>query len=382
MNVQFNPTNLKIARLAHDFSIAELGESVGKSRQYLARLEAGVDIPSISMSDLLAEQLDVTPDFFYNAAGRRLEDSAFHFRKLASTKTADKLGAIAKVEIFSRFFDAIEKRLSLPKYDFPSIECNTAEEIERSAEKCRTHWGLGLGPISNCVRLMENAGAVVTSFNSNQSIDALSILSARPIVVINKSESACRVRFDHGHECGHFVMHFGKSTGDQATESEANRFSSALLLPRSTFAREFPSVRGRSQINWKAIIELKFRWKTSKAAILYRAKQLSLISDSTYKHALISGLYGRGQRKIEDEDKDIPVEKAELLPNSLEALRTNFGITAPVLAREINIGQRMLRKILPDDFFTIDIPKSYETSNVVLGNFSRERSFDRNTCRV
>jgi Zn-dependent peptidase ImmA (M78 family)/transcriptional regulator with XRE-family HTH domain len=371
MNVQFNATNLRIARLANDLSIANLGDSVGKSRQYLARLEAGVDVPSLAMTDCLAEQLDVAPDFFYNITGRQLDDSAFHFRKLATTKPADKLSAIAKVEIFSRFFGTIEKRLSLPKYDFPTMDCTTAEDIERAAEKCRSHWGLGLGPISNGVRLMENAGAVVTSFNSSQSIDALSILSARPIVVINKSDSACRVRFDHGHECGHFVMHFGRQTGDPATESEANRFSSALLMPRTTFAREFPAARGRGQVNWKAIVEMKFRWKTSKAAILYRAKQLGLISDSTYKHALLSGLYGRGQRKVEVEDAQIVVEKAELLPNSLEILKENFGITTAVLAREINIGQKMLRQILPQDMFDQAPVNPEKTDNVLIGNFGQ-----------
>ncbi len=369
MNATFSPINLRIARLAQDFSLAELGELLDVSRQYLARLETGVDSPSIAMVDRLGDQLDVSPDFFYQSSGREIDDSAFHFRKLATTKSSDKNSAIAKVELFSRFFGAIEKRLTLPKYNFPSFECVTAEEIERAAEKCRVHWGLGMGPISNCVRLMENAGAVVTSFSSSQSIDALSILSSRPIVVINKAESACRVRFDHGHECGHFVMHLGKQTGDPATESEANRFASALLMPRSTFAREFPALRGQGQINWKAIVELKYRWKVSKAAILYRAKQLALISDAVYKHALLSGLYGRGQRKQETEDVDFLVEKAELLPNSLEILKQNFGITTAVLARELHIGNSMLRKILPTEFFSDSASSTHAINNVIVGNF-------------
>lgn len=371
MNVHFNYTNLRIARLAQDLSIAELGDLIGKSRQYLARIETGIDLPSSTMVDCLSEHLDVGPDFFYNQTGRQLDDNVFHFRKLATTKNVDKLSAIAKVELFSRFFGTIENRLTLPKYDFPLIDCTTAEDIERAAESCRSHWGLGMGPISNCVRLMENAGAVVTSFSSNHSIDALSILSARPIVVINKAESACRVRFDHGHECGHFVMHFGKQTGDQATEAEANRFSSALLMPRSTFAREFPALRGRGQINWKAIVDLKFRWKTSKAAILYRAKQLSLISDSMYKHALLSGLYGRGQRTVEFEDDKIAVDKPELLPNSLEILQANYGITVNYLAQEINIGQKMLRKILPIELTENKLLDPVSSSNVLFGNFRK-----------
>ena len=107
MNVQFNSTNLRIARLAQDLSIAELGDLTGKSRQYIARIETGIDLPSSTMVDCLSENLDVAPDFFYNQTGRQLDDNVFHFRKLATTKNVDKLSAIAKVELFSRFFGTI-----------------------------------------------------------------------------------------------------------------------------------------------------------------------------------------------------------------------------------------------------------------------------------
>ncbi|HEY8908294.1 MAG TPA: ImmA/IrrE family metallo-endopeptidase, partial [Rhodoferax sp.] len=45
-------------------------------------------------------------------------------------------------------------------------------------------------------------------------------------------------QFGVAHELGHFSLHIGVLTGDQLTETQANRFASALLMPRSTFATE------------------------------------------------------------------------------------------------------------------------------------------------
>ena len=57
-------------------------------------------------------------------------------------------------------------------------------------------------------------------------------------------------------------------TGDRLTETQANRFASALLLPRSSFGADCRhAVRG-SRLNWKGISELKKKWGTSKAAII------------------------------------------------------------------------------------------------------------------
>lgn len=368
----FDPSNLRLARLVNELSQAELADCVGKSRQFLARVEAGIDKPSDELVELVSEALDFSPQFFFQKNSKRYAEEAFHFRKLATTKSIDKNYASAKGEMFGYFWSYVSSKILMPQFDFPQIETNSVEAIERAAESCRRHWGLGLGPIDNCIRMMENAGAVVTGFVSNKAIDALTITDQNPIVIVNTSDSAGRLRFSYAHECAHLVLHFGRQTGDAVTEAEANRFASALLLPRSSFVNEFPALRGKGQINWKALVEMKSRWKVSKAALLYRAKQLEVISEATYKSALIHGLYARGQRKSEIDDHLIQMEQSEVLPAAINVLKETYHVTAKSITQDIGIGIRSLAKVLPANLINhLEADHLSKDDNVITVNFNK-----------
>jgi Zn-dependent peptidase ImmA (M78 family) len=181
---------------------------------------------------------------------------------------------------------------------------------------------LGTGPISNMMRVVENAGAVVSFFDGvSGRVDALSIDSARPMIIRSEAKpAACRLRFDLAHETGHLVMHRGVQTGDKVTEDQANRFASAFLLPRSSFLHEFP--RGR-YLDWPAIFRLKLRWRVSAAAILRRAYDLRVLSADQYRTGYIH-LSKTGQKRIERYDDEIATEVPELLPAAVRALEVAY----------------------------------------------------------
>lgn len=349
MSQGFDGTNLRLARSAHNLSLADVGEAVEKSKQFIQRLEAGRDTPTEDLAEKLADLLKVEVSFFIPAPGHLLAEDAYHFRKLIGTKAADKQSAIAKGELFRRVVSFIDTKLRLPKFDFPEHDISTPGEAERAAEKCRAHWGLGLGPIGNMIRVVENAGAVVTTFEgSGREIDALSISSSRPIVVMNSNEvSACRARFGHAHEIAHFVGHEGRLTGDKGSEAEANRFAGAFLMPRSSFSKEFPQLRGGTQINWRALSELKLRWQVSKAGMLYRARQLGLLSEDQYRRAIVGHLFAKGERHGEVEDSSIPHERPELLLNALRTMQDRLGISVDDVAHAVHLKKEMLSRIAP-----------------------------------
>jgi len=349
MDKSFDGANLRLARSAYNLSLADVGEAVGKSKQYIQRLEAERDKPTVELVEKLADLLKVEVSFFFSSPGHMLTEEAYHFRKLIGTKTADKQSAIAKGELFRRVVSFIDSKLRLPKFDFPAHGISTPEEAERAAEKCRVHWGLGLGPIGSMIRVVENAGAVVTTFEGSvREIDALSISSPRPIVVMNSNEvSACRARFGHAHEIAHFVGHEGRLTGDKGAEAEANRFAGAFLMPRSSFSKEFPQLRGGTQINWRALSELKLRWRVSKAGMLYRARQLGLLSEDQYRRAIVGHLFAKGQRYVEDEDSSIPHEQPELLLNALRTMQNRLGTSVNDVARAVHLKKDMLTRIAP-----------------------------------
>jgi len=349
MEHTFNGSNLRLARSCHGYALNDVADAVGKSRQFINRLEMGRDEPTPELAEELAQFLEVLPGFFYESAGMLLGEESYHFRKYATTKVSSKQAALAKGELFRRFVAFIDGKLNLPPTVFPSFEVTTLDDIERAAEKSRIAWGLGFGPIVNMIRVAENAGAVVTTFHSvSTQVDALSISSKRPIIVTNNNKgSSARIRFDIAHEIGHFIMHEGRVTGDRVSEGEANRFAGAFLMPRSTFVKEFNAVR-HNRFDWAAMKELKVRWKVSKAAILYRARQLDLITEAQYKNGIVIGLYRRGERTSEKDDDLVAAEYPELIHNALSVLHDHLGYSIEDVAAAVHMRRKMLKHFLPD----------------------------------
>lgn len=347
---RFRGENLRLARLANGFSLEEVGERVAATRQFVHQLETGAKLPTLAMEEILAEALYVEPHFFRISMLNAVKEEQCHFRKRATTPATLAQQALARGTVIDALVSKIDVALTLPQVDFPDRPVQDFGDVERAAEYVREHWGLGsLGPIVSVTRVAENAGAVVTAFDTiSERIDALSMARPRPIIARNTAkESLCRQRFDIAHEIGHLVMHQGIETGDKETEEQAHRFAGAFLIPRTAFSREFP--RGKS-MNWKAIFEMKLRWKVAARAIIRRAYDLHLIDAAQYRSANIY-LVKSGQSKAEKHDLELPLEQPELLTAAFSAL-SRVGVNA---LRELVSGiglqdqlfQKLTGQILP-----------------------------------
>lgn len=350
MDGDFNGAELRLARIFSGLALEDVATRVGKTRQYLHKLETGQATPTSQLVEHLASALQVEPSFFSSGHGLMAGEEQFHFRKLFTTRVMVKQVAMARGELIGRLVTYLDHELRLPELRIPEVaDAKTMDDIEQAAELCRREWNLGLGPIANMHRLAEYVGTVVTSFQSvSKEIDALSVALKRPIIVRNEAkESVCRQRFDIAHELGHFVLHGGQVTGDRITESQANRFASALLVPRTMMAKLFPRPRG-TRLDWAGLREFKLTWKVSKAAILYRARQLELISDSQYKTGVVT-LRRTGEATGEREDHLIPQEFPELLARSLAVLADRKGAYAEDVASALRITPSLLRELVGFD---------------------------------
>lgn len=347
MERQFNGENLRLARVFHGLSLDDLAGLVGKSRQFLHKLETNdTGGPTSDLALELSKQLQVRSEFFYRILPQSLPEGEVHFRKLFTTRSAIKQAAMAKAEMFLQLVGYLEENLQLPEVSIPAAkDAESVDDIEKAAELCRRHWGLGLGPIDNMVRVAERAGAIVTTFNSvSAEVDALSYALKRPVIVRNDAKpSACRQRFDIAHEIGHFVLHEGIQTGSRQTESEANRFSSAFLLPRSMMAAHWPKPKG-GRLDWVGMKKFKLTWKVSKAAILYRAHQLGLIDDAQYKSGVIT-LRRTGEATSEREDKLIPLEQPNMVRQALQVLCSQGGKCEERIAKELGWSAALLEEV-------------------------------------
>jgi Zn-dependent peptidase ImmA (M78 family)/DNA-binding XRE family transcriptional regulator len=365
MNAVFKGEAVRLARVFHGYSLDDVAERVEKTKQYLHKIEVGQSVPTEELKQRLADVLSVEMEFFSLNGAELVSEDQMHFRKLLTTRSTVKLVAIARAEVFRRLAEYLDDVLDLPPVRFPTIESyRNAEDIERIAESCRIEWGLGEGPIANMTRLAENLGALVTTFSDiSAQIDALSVPLKRPFIVRNDAkESVCRMRFDLGHECGHFILHEGRITGDRLTETDANRFSSALLLPRSIMAKLFPRPKYQ-RLDWKGISEFKLTWKVSKAAILYRAHQLGIVTDDQYRSGVIT-LKRSGQAIRENEDHLVPPEPPELIGQALKTLRDKLGVTSFDVAQALKVKPAFLANFLPNEFAR-DTPEILCGDNVI-----------------
>jgi Zn-dependent peptidase ImmA (M78 family) len=345
---EFVGASLRLARLFHGLSLADLGARVGVSKQFLSRVENGAE-PTVSspLEDTLASTLWVLPEFFRAADTNPISDEQCHFRRHLTTKVALRQVARARGEFLQKLVELIDEHVELPPYKVEEADPNSNDEIERAAENFRTKHGLGVGPLSNVLRVAENAGAVVIRAKDLASeIDAISFATQRPLVVLNdEARSSCRKRFGIAHELGHFALHIGVLTGDRVTESQANRFASALLMPRHAFARECRMGLRGSRLHWAGLSELKMRWKVSKAAIIYRAGQLGIFSDEQVRSGYI-GLHRHGEALQEDEDVNIPHEMPETVDDSLRVMREMLGMPMVAIARMMRVQPRLLESLI------------------------------------
>jgi len=358
-NNAFDGERLRLARVARCLTLDQLGSKVGATRQYLNQLEQGSKTPTPEMTEALAAALGVTNRFFSLPIRDTVQPEQCHFRKQRTTPVSVVSQVLARGTLLDSFVQRLDQELHLPAVSFPDISVSSAVEIEEAAEQARSHWGLGTGPISNMVRVVENAGAVVSFFDGvSDRVDALSIDRQRPMIIRSEAKpAACRLRFDLAHECGHLVMHKGIETGDKATEDQANRFASAFLLPRSSFIHEFPRNRF---LNWNEIFQLKLRWKVSAAAIIRRAYDLRMISADQYRTGYIH-LSKTGQKKAERYDDQIPLEEPELLPSAMRALEEAYPGSITRVAAEVGLDGDMFR-----DVTGTQLPTTDDTTNVLL----------------
>lgn len=360
-NLNFIGNNLKLARVLNGLTLAELSDALGTSRQYIHQLEVGSRLPTSDQLNSLVLALGVKEDFFYVVPNSVLDDSSIHFRSKRTTKQSSRVQAKVNIALFIRLVDLLSKYVNFPELNFPSYDdYTTNNDIERIAERTRQHWELGFGPIDNMTRVAERAGAVTTTFKGvSAEVDALSSVIRRPVIVRNDAkDSPGRLRFDIAHEVGHIIMHQDMVTGCKQTESEANRFASAFLLPRNSFMKEF---KVGNRMDWKMLSSLKERWGVSKAALLYRARQLDLLTEGRYKGHVIT--LKKYEAKKEKDDYLIPFENAELIPDAIYNYLTAYGRSLYNLLDELHINIDLLSNILDFDIERFNDVKA--SSNVI-----------------
>lgn len=319
---------------------SDLAAVVGVTRQAISAFEQGEKFPDpdtmASISRALAQPIGfftmTEPDSFG-------EFSTRFFRAFGPDTKRRNLACDVLARWFAQTAFYIDRSVNYPPLDLPSVSPSSADgsygddEIEDIADGCRRHWGLGSGPISNVVSLMENRGVILTRIHMiGERIDAFSFWNGQRAFVFLASDdvSPVRARFDAAHELGHLLMHRWVDQNDledgkllNRIEREANKFAGALLLPRASFSSEVYTTR------LSAFIDLKLRWKVAIQAMVYRCKNLELFDDDqvTNLYKQISARKWKSKEPLDD-SPGIPLEEPRLLARALKMM-LDGGVKQP-----------------------------------------------------
>ena len=334
------PSKLKDARKVMRLSQKELGDLVGVTRQSISAYELSDKTPEWPTFQKLSEVLGQPIAYFTSEDGPVFGRSSARFYRKFGSETLRRNEACAVLENWfvqtARYFD---NYINYPVVSL--LECvpqgssghYSDEEIDSIALDIRRLWGLGAGPISNVLSLLESRGVVICRYEmEGENVEAFSFWNGqRPFIFMaSEKDSGARLRYDLAHELGHLILHKWVEQSEledrdylKLIETEANKFAGAFLLPSTSFPNEIYTTR------LDAFVPLKERWKVSIQAMVHRCRDLDII-DADQALNLYKQISFRRWRKKEplDDPRQIPLEEPRLLRRAVELI-LNSGRTHP-----------------------------------------------------
>ncbi len=278
---------LRLARgLSLDALAAELGGAVTK--QALSKYELDKAHPAPRVLTLLASALGVKASQLAEPAEIQVKFIAYRRRASLPKREQER--------IESQIAAALEQRVQLQdrlqvnavlELPVQGLHVATVEDAEEAAEQIRRQWGLGMEPLANVTATLEDHLVHVLEIDGDHRFDGISAVArdregqlAAAAVVSDRKVGGERQRLNLAHELGHLVLGV-KALVDDQVEAAAFRFGAALLAPASVL-RQDVGVR-RSFITTEELLLLKQRFGMSMQALLYRLRNLGIITESYYK---------------------------------------------------------------------------------------------------
>jgi Zn-dependent peptidase ImmA (M78 family)/transcriptional regulator with XRE-family HTH domain len=325
---------LVIAREARLLTQKGLAAKIGVAQGTISKLEDGLLPASEEIVAKLASVLDFPAHFFlihprveWASAGTGL------YRRRVTIPALLLKQCEAKMNILKLNIAQLLSAAEPPEVRLPSLDPEEHGGAKRVAGTVRLAFQLPPGPIKNLTEAMESAGCLIIPFDfGTRKIDGCSMfIGDVPVVFINTSLNAVRLRWTLAHELAHLVMHRVPSDSDEQ-EEQANRFAAEFLMPEEEIKASL------LPMNIDRLARHKLRWRTSMQAILYHAKIMAVVSERTYRYyCMVIGKLG--YREVEPYDNDIPKESPRLLRELVDMHLQDLSATTHDLAHELAIGE-------------------------------------------
>jgi Zn-dependent peptidase ImmA (M78 family)/transcriptional regulator with XRE-family HTH domain len=302
MNATF-PLNLKAARLRLGWSLDQLAAKAGcVTKAMLSKYEQGASMPSREVLLKLAGALGVSPASLLTEGTIKVEFVAFRKTKGLSVKEQTRIQGLTEWRLrhrwdLMRIVGETPTQAALPRFGV-----DLASLAEAHASALRLEWSLGNGPLPNLTNLLEDRGVHVVVVEADRAFSGISawVNGQHPVIVVQKREQdGARQRMDLAHELAHLV---GRPAREEDEEPYAMLFAGAFLFPEAAVRREFPVPRNR--ITLGELRAIKAKYGISVEGILYRLKELRILSPDGYKWWYSTGAL----RRLDNAECVVPVE--------------------------------------------------------------------------
>ncbi len=361
--VGFIGDRLREAREARGLSGSAVAELLGLNRGSAGKYERGDVFPSPEVVARLSDLLRVPPSFFFKDKRTAARDILF-YRSMSGNTKSDRLKAERKYEWLKEVAAYVKGYVRIPAINLPNVGAPSDpvgidyQFIEAATVTARRHWGLGDGPISDVMLLMESNGIIVSRLSAgSMMMDGYSSLDGYSgcayVVLASDKGSAVRSRFDLAHELGHLILHRHLPLGfvrnpsnNKLLEDQAHAFAGAFLMPEESFAEDLWIV------SLDALKNLKQRWLVSIGAMLYRAGRLGWLTEEQQRGLWIN-YSRRGWKRQEPLDDTLQLEKPRILSRGLRLIVEKGGISASRIVSEIGLHPNDIDELagLEDQYF-------------------------------
>lgn len=335
-----NGEMILLARRRRKKTQTQLAAITGIPQAAISRIENGAR-EDLSSEDVkkIATELGFPISFFYQREPFYQRPLSLHsaaFRKRASVpvKEAEWVVACGNHYIIQlrSLLDGVdlESEFDLVQFEVASSK-NAAGDHARAiasaseaASAIRGAWQVGSSPLVDLTSFVEASGVFVIHADLGDSqIDGFTLrpIGMRPVIFLNRSRSADRMRFSLAHEFAHAVLHAFPYEG---METEANEFAAELLLPKDSIVAEL-----ERDLSIFGLGKLKLKWQVSIASLIYRAKALGVISaDEATKMWINFQPY----RKREPEEFDFSRESPKLARRLIDTHVNDLGYSIAELS--------------------------------------------------
>ena len=280
--------NLKRIRLLKKLSLREAGNLLNMSATAISKYEKGEILPDSKKVIAFANAYNVkTIDLLKVYHAPQMKFTSFRKKRRLTGTNLSLLEELIQNEV-AKYFEVMELNdTNTKKIKLKTYPCNSIEEAEKAANDFRNFIKISnRQPISDLMNMLENLGIMIIQMknpnNRFDDFDGLSeIVNDVPIIVLlDNIKDGARQRFTIAHELGHLILNIKGKEIDH--EKLCNRFASALLMPKEAVINEFG--KARKNINFFELTAFKNEYKVSYTAIIYRLKDLNIISEYLYKN--------------------------------------------------------------------------------------------------